>query len=521
MSSHLAYQEAQILTRRYARTFYFASWLLPPRKRRHAYAIYAFCRTADSLVDDEPLTSAAQIRFQLDALEAFVKDPAKSKLDYPWAVAFVETQRALGVPQTLFLELLEGVRMDLVQSRYATFEELYGYCYRVAGVVGQMLCYVFGLKDPVSLAYAEKLGVAMQLTNILRDVKEDWERGRVYIPQEVLQQHGYSEANLAARQKSTAYVTLLQSEIKRARAFYQEGAQGISRLPSVWVRATVILMARLYEGILDKIAQEPFANLDRRLALSYGEKLKLALEALLGLSPIGAPPWPSWYRRALLSFLLITPFAVGFILCRPWPALRVWSDSLYLTAWALLALFALSYQSLRTFYWSAFSTMLGLSIEAVGIATGWPFGAYQYTHYLQPQVLGVPVSIALAWAAIVGSYAAIAPPKLRLAYAAFGAVSIDLLLESFATQVMSYWKWQAEAVPPQNYLAWGVIAAILAFFFPSNPPGSSAYPDGRKNVSRVLLVTLVGLMLCTSLFSNALTLLGFLGALAALILIWR
>ncbi len=477
-----AYNAARAITRTYARTFYFASWLLPPTQRRHAYAIYAFCRTVDSLVDDQsPDTPPTQIMAQLDALERLITDP--SAADYPWAAAFVDTRKALQIPSEPFLELLKGVKMDLNQNRYPSFEALRIYCYRVAGVVGHMLCYVFGLRDQTSLAYAEKLGIAMQLTNILRDVGEDWARGRVYLPQAELERYGYTEAALAQRQADAAYVALIRAEISRARTFYQEGAQGIARLPSSLIRATVILMARLYEGILDKIALNPTANLHQRLSLSYAEKLALGLQALLGLSPIGQPSWPSPYRTALIAFLLMTPVAIGFILWQPWPALRLWSDSLYLATWALLGLFVLTYQNRPNQRWVALSVGLGLAIEAVGVATGWPFGTYQYTAYLQPQVAGVPLSIALAWAAIVGGFAVLAPSKLRPLYTAVGAMSIDLLLEPFATEIMHYWSWQSPTIPPQNYFAWGAIAAILSFFSRKNRISQNFIINMREKLS--------------------------------------
>ncbi len=154
-----------------------------------------------------------------------------------------------------------GVEMDLYKSRYATFAELYLYCYRVAGVVGQMMCYVYGLTDEASLSYAEKLGVAMQLTNILRDVGEDWERGRLYIPEDALRKFGVSEAEIGAKQATPAYEALIRDQIAQARTYHQEAAPGIARIPSVPIRLTTLVMARLYEGILDKLEKHPAQNL--------------------------------------------------------------------------------------------------------------------------------------------------------------------------------------------------------------------------------------------------------------------
>jgi phytoene synthase len=336
LSVEASYQHAEALTRQYARTFYFASALLPPAQRKHAYAIYAFCRTADSFVDEAEEGHAKEdIQARLSELRRFGQAPYTFVPDYPWVRAFQETLSALAIPVHLFVELLNGVEMDLYKSRYATFAELYLYCYRVAGVVGQMMCYVYGLTDEASLSYAEKLGVAMQLTNILRDVGEDWGRGRLYIPEDALRKFGVSEAEIGAKQATPAYEALIRDQIAQARTYYQEAAPGIACIPSMPIRLTTLVMARLYEGILDKLEKHPAQNLTQRTALSRLEKYHLTGQTFLGLTPVGSNPLPAFYRLAVTFLLLLTPFAVVDTLTGAFAGMAGLSDSLYLLLWGV------------------------------------------------------------------------------------------------------------------------------------------------------------------------------------------
>jgi 15-cis-phytoene synthase len=501
-SLHASYKTAETITKNYAKTFYFASQLLPKSRRKHAYAIYAFCRTADSLVDDaEKECSPEAIQRHLEELRRFIYEPQGFAQKYPWGAAFQQTMQNLHMPSYLFEELLNGVEMDLHQKRYASFEELYLYCYRVAGVVGQMMCYVYGLTDAESLHYAEKLGVAMQLTNILRDVREDWERERLYIPQEDLLRFGVKESEIAAGQDTSAYRALMKYEIERARAYYREAVPGIRRIPSLPLRLTTIAMARLYEGILDKLEANPAHNLSQRAALSQREKYLLAGQTFLGLTPIGTKPLPPAYRLAVGCLLLLTPFALADAVAGAFSWMAGLSDSLYLLLWGGVGAYAIAAHLPKALRAWGLSVLLGYAIELIGTQTGYPFGPYQYTAVLQPQLMGVPLAIAMAWGSLVGLWALLGPTQhhWRALWTAAGAIATDLLLEPYATTLRHYWHWQTPEIPLTNYLSWGVFAAWLSLLYPLRHSDSRPYPDVVSRLGRGLLLLLAMLLLTANL----------------------
>ncbi len=525
LSIEASYRYAEVLTRQYARTFYFASALLPLAQRKHAYAIYAFCRTADSLVDEaEEVHTKEDIQARLSELRRFVQAPHTFVPDYPWARAFHKTLSTLAIPAHLFVELLNGVEMDLYKSRYTTFTELYLYCYRVAGVVGQMMCYVYGLRDEASLSYAEKLGVAMQLTNILRDVGEDWRRGRLYIPEEALRRFGVSEAEIGAGQATPTYEALIRDQIEQARAYYREAAPGIARIPSAPVRLTTLAMARLYEGILDKLEKHPVQNLTQRTVLSRSEKYLLTGQTFLGLMPVGSKPLSVFYQLSVALLLLLTPFAVVDTLTGAFAGMAGLSDSMYLLLWGGVGAYLVAVRQATLWKAWALSTFLGYGIELIGTQTGYPFGPYRYTDVLQPQVLGVPVAIAIAWGSLVGLWSLLGPQgRLKRAlWVAIGAVATDVLLEPYATAIRDYWYWETPAIPLANYLSWGVFAALLSLLYPSRTALQTIYPDALPNLGRVLLFLLALLLLVANLAHGQQVFASSVAATTiAVLLLWR
>lgn len=244
------------ITRQYARTFYFASHCLPTRTRAHAFAVYAFCRWADNAVDDAPNTLEAtrrldHARHMLDL--AYTPSPAP-----PALTAFRHTVRTCKIPRNLFDDLLDGMRMDLSITRYRDFPHLNLYCYRVAGVVGLMMARIFGYRHPRCLPRAEALGTAMQLTNILRDVGEDLQLGRIYLPSDDMARFGVSEAHLEAGLVNDPFRDLLRFQIARARLYYHEADLGIPDLHGPSSRWTVRVMSRLYGGILNEIERNGY-----------------------------------------------------------------------------------------------------------------------------------------------------------------------------------------------------------------------------------------------------------------------
>jgi phytoene synthase len=271
-----AYESARRICKRHARSFYFASHFLPRPKRDHAYAVYAFCRLLDDAADEEPSIESVE-RFEqvLDAAYAFRGtgvSPVMSEASEALR-AFAHTVRACEIPKQHFLDLAEGCRMDFTITRYADWPALEKYCYHVAGVVGLIMCRVFGLQDERALGQAVQMGNAMQLTNILRDVKEDYQRGRVYLAQAELAQFGVAEPSLADARSSDALKQLVRFNIDRARSLYCEASKGLACLPNDGSRLTACVMAVVYAGILGAIEKQGTDVLVGRARTTFVQKL--------------------------------------------------------------------------------------------------------------------------------------------------------------------------------------------------------------------------------------------------------
>jgi phytoene synthase len=302
------------VTRRHAKSFFFASVALFGQRRRSAFALYAFCRRLDDLVDGDnagdgsvraPVALPSQLSERLALARAAVaalygRESAGVFRELPWHesefAAFRDTVERYRIPERPFQELIDGMAMDLVQSRYATFEELELYCHRVAGVVGLMMTPVLGYRDERCLPYAADLGTAMQLTNILRDVKEDLARGRVYLPQDELRAHGVDEAMLARGVVNDAWRRFMRAQVARARAFYARAAKGVPYLTGFGSQRVVRLMATLYGGILDVIEARDFDVFSSRASVPFGWKLALAAGVLLTPNP-PQPALSPWGER--------------------------------------------------------------------------------------------------------------------------------------------------------------------------------------------------------------------------------
>ncbi len=294
---------AKALTRHHAKSFYFASVGLFGARRRAAFALYAFCRRLDDLVDGDntgdglaiaPTALPAELHERLALARASVSalyghaSGAQVK-DLPWHPAefeaFRDTVTRYGIPETPFQELLNGMEMDLTKSRYANFEELRLYCHRVAGVVGLMMTPVLGYRDARCLPYAADLGVAMQLTNILRDVKEDLSRGRVYLPADELAAHGLTEADLARGQVTDAWRGFAKFQIARAREFYARAELGIPDLQGFGSQRVVRLMSVIYGHINQVIEARDYDVFSARPRVSFAGKLRLAAGVLVTPNP--------------------------------------------------------------------------------------------------------------------------------------------------------------------------------------------------------------------------------------------
>jgi phytoene synthase len=278
---HRNYEQCKKYTRQYARTFYFASHVLPKQKRYAAYAVYAFCRYADEIVDS-PLFDAHQARQRLDDLrEQLRRLYQHSPLMDARLRALQDTVMRYGIPQEYFVDLLRGVEMDLDRRRFATFEELQQYCYCVASTVGLIMARIFGVSDESALASAVDLGTAMQLTNILRDVGEDLQRGRIYLPEDELNRFGYSPAQLTQGILNDEFRNLMRFNIERARWYYQQADRGIPCLTDDGSRFCVRLMRRTYARILDDIERYDYDVFHRRAYVPGWKKLTIAIGALV------------------------------------------------------------------------------------------------------------------------------------------------------------------------------------------------------------------------------------------------
>jgi phytoene synthase len=257
------YEAARAICQHHARSFYFASHFLPRPKRDHAYAVYAFCRLLDDAADEEPSeASVAHFERVLDGayggtsvVPANHERAGHATGEVAALRAFAHTVRACEIPKALFLELAAGCRMDFTITRYETWPQLETYCYRVAGVVGLIMCHVFGLRDERARAQAVAMGNAMQLTNIIRDVREDLDRGRVYLPREDFARFSVTDEEFESRRTTPALARMIRFEIDRARSLYNEGARGLPRLPDDGSRLTACVMSTVYAGILNAIEE--------------------------------------------------------------------------------------------------------------------------------------------------------------------------------------------------------------------------------------------------------------------------
>ncbi len=278
-----SYEAARKLTAFHARSFYFSSHLLPRKKRRHAYAVYACCRYIDDQVDDvqEPERlpeTLVQMREWVSALYAGKSCEAET---FPWIEAFRATVDDCEISENYFQDLLTGVEMDQGSVRIPDWEQLERYCYHVAGVVGLMMTRVFGLEDRRYEAQAIELGNAMQLTNILRDVAEDWCRDRIYLPATELEQFGVSIQDIGEGRVTDDWKALMAFQIGRARDLYQRSEAGIHQLPADGSQMTVWAMRDIYAGILTDIEKADYQVFNRRCHVTFPEKCALVLRGVV------------------------------------------------------------------------------------------------------------------------------------------------------------------------------------------------------------------------------------------------
>jgi phytoene synthase len=264
------------LTRRSRSNFYYAFLTLPRARRDALYVVYAFCRTVDDVADlgtDRAAQRAGLARWREDVARCFQAGPPP---EHPIARQLAAAVRAYPIPRAALEAIIEGCEMDLERLRFATAEDLYPYCYRVASAVGLCCIEIFGYTDPRAREYAVHLGTALQLTNIIRDVGADARAGRVYLPQQDLEAFGVSEDELVAGRYGERFVRLMEHQAARARQFYAAAA---TAYPIVDARSLIAaeIMSGIYRALLEEIEARRFQVFGERITLSARRKVGIAL----------------------------------------------------------------------------------------------------------------------------------------------------------------------------------------------------------------------------------------------------
>jgi phytoene synthase len=254
-------------------SFYYSFLFLPKEKRRAIIALYAFCREVDDVVDE--CTDEQVARTTLNWWRGQVAEIYGGKPQHPVAIALIPVVVKFNMAQELLLEIIDGMEMDLDQPRYSDFKSLQLYCYRVASVVGLLSVEIFGYTDRQTLKYAHDLGIAFQLTNIIRDVGEDARRNRIYLPMDEMQQFGVTAADILNANETENFHKLMEFQIERAEGFYQ---QALAQLPAVdrKTQCTGLIMAAIYRATLDEVKASGCHVLRERISLTPLRKLWLA-----------------------------------------------------------------------------------------------------------------------------------------------------------------------------------------------------------------------------------------------------
>jgi len=254
-------------------SFYYSFLFLPPERRQAIMALYAFCREVDDVVDECQDPTIAQNKldwWRTEVTNAYAGNPT-----HPVGQALADIRTRFNLPAEQLLEIIDGMQMDLSQTRYLDFKNLRLYCYRVASVVGLLAAEVFGYEDRQTLKYAHDLGLAFQLTNIIRDVGEDARRGRIYLPIDEMQQFEVPAKDILEARRSDNFIALMRFQTERAILLYD---QAMAHLPAIDRKAQRpgLIMAGIYRTLLDEIARDEFQVLDRRTSLTPIRKLWIA-----------------------------------------------------------------------------------------------------------------------------------------------------------------------------------------------------------------------------------------------------
>jgi len=268
-------------TKKSGSNFYYSFLFLPKVKRNAMYTVYAFCKAVDSAVDEPPYGSNPKdelTRWRRELEAVYAGTPTN-----PIMVSLAHHVKALSIPKAYFEELIKGVEMDLFNNRYVTFEELSLYCYRVASVVGLICLHIFGVTSARAQDYAVALGMAFQITNVLRDVGTDAAQGRIYLPLEDLQKYNYPEKSLLNRTYSPEFRMLMEHEASRALHYYKRAEAALLALPAAERRALTVaeIMRGIYRRMFEDIQRSDYRVFGPRITLSTARRVFIALRIWL------------------------------------------------------------------------------------------------------------------------------------------------------------------------------------------------------------------------------------------------
>ena len=274
-----AYAFCRTIAHKYGSNFSVGFRFLPPVKRRAVYAAYAWCRWADDIAD-EPSDSSASVLDRLAAWQGELDATYAGRPSHPITLALADALQHFAIPKSAFVALVDGCRQDMVKTRYETFDELLQYCELVASSISDISLAIYGYRTPAAIDYGRNLATALQLTNVTRDVADDLDRDRIYLPQEELRRFGVTERDLFDRRDSEAMRRLIEFQIERAASYFRAAEPLVGEL-SFDARFPTLLMGGVYATVLTKLRRDPLVVLRKRLSLSRVQKIIVVARRLI------------------------------------------------------------------------------------------------------------------------------------------------------------------------------------------------------------------------------------------------
>ncbi|HEX3067789.1 MAG TPA: phytoene/squalene synthase family protein [Thermoanaerobaculia bacterium] len=274
-----AYALCRSIAHKYGSNFSVGFRFLPPVKRKAVYAAYAWCRWADDIAD-EPSDSAESVLDRLAAWQNELDATYAGNPSHPITIALADALQHFAIPKSAFVALIDGCRQDMIKTRYQTFDELLQYCELVASSISDISLAIYGYRTPAALDYGRNLATALQLTNVTRDVGDDLDRDRIYLPQEELARFGVAESDLFARKEDDAMRRLIEFQIERASSYFR-AAEPLVRELSFDARFPTLLMGGIYATVLARLRRNPLVVLRKRLSLSRVEKIIVVARRLV------------------------------------------------------------------------------------------------------------------------------------------------------------------------------------------------------------------------------------------------